>query len=257
MSGVASVLVDHCVIVNGQTVRYVKVPQTRRWGPHAVTMDVLRVQGKRRGSNEEWLRRELAAIGAIGSAAVHGELRVFTSFELSAERLKSRMGGRGFTGDLWKDVAFEHATSPIDRSRIMASLTLHDMSSQENREDFCRRLLTLAKDPERARRYSAFQLTPFEQESLERLDEFAGLCESVGPSRYVDAFHLWTAVRNGIDYFLTTDNKFLTALRNQHGDATLLSRAVLPTELCDALGLSPMPLPITEGAIVPFGLESG
>ena len=98
-------------------------------------------------------------------------------------------------------------------------------------------------------------LDNFQLGNLKRLGEFKTLCDAVGPKRWCDAFHLWTALCNGLDYFLTTDEKFLRVLRNTCTNVDLLLPAVCPSELVDALHLPPVPLPIQEGEVIPFPFD--
>lgn len=137
----------------------------------------------------------------------------------------------------------------------MGSLTFKDIASRENQNEFFRCLLDVGAGSVSPGFVEAIPRTEFERWNLARLHEFVELCRAVGPTRLGDAFHLWTALCNGLDYFLTTDRKFLDALRRNATDPELLVRAVSATELCAALDLPDAPLPIAENEVVPFGFE--
>jgi hypothetical protein len=145
-SPVAKVLVDHCALMNGSTSRSVALTQTLNWDQTAVPIKVTRIQGKRLQKGEDWLRNERQALTAVGVAARAGLIAAYTSMELTAERLKARMGGRGIRGDLWNGVRLAHVPVPLDRSTLMGSLSLDQMSSKDHRQEFYGLLLRFARD---------------------------------------------------------------------------------------------------------------
>ena len=75
-----TVLLDHCALLHGQTVRAVKVTESVQWGPQRVTMPVLKLQGRRRDKAADWLRQEIRALAAVSAAARAGRLDSYTSF---------------------------------------------------------------------------------------------------------------------------------------------------------------------------------
>lgn len=256
-SRVTKVLVDHCALMNGSTSRLVAVTQTVNWGPVTVPIKVTRIQSKRLQKGEDWLRNERRSLAAVGAAARAGLIAAYTSMELTAERLKARMGGRGIRGDLWNDVSLEHVPAPLDRSTLMGSLSLEQMSSKDHRQEFYGLLLKFARDgvPEWLwERSPSNEFIELQKRNVGRLAEYATLCDVVGEARWGDAFHYWTALCNDLDYFLTTDKNFLAALR-EHPDKDLIFRAVTPSELVEVLGLPAAALPIEEGEIAPFATD--
>lgn len=255
MPTVPRVLVDHCALVHGDTVRCVQVNETLQWGPHRVSLPVARIQGKKRDAGADWLRAEIVALAGVTESFRAGGLRALTSFELSAERLSGRVSGGGLRGDLWRDVKLEHVPAPVDRSKLLGSMDLSAITSRVHQARFHRRLRDLASDPNRCKKVEHYALSDFELESIARLPEFDEICKAVSETRLGDAFHLWTAVRNGLDYFLTTDRKFLDAVRGSGLDIDIQTRVVSPSELLDAQGLPGAPLPVGENAVVPFSTE--
>jgi len=253
----AKVLVDHCAIENGRTTRLVGVTETVTWGTKRVQVKVARIQGKRLQKNEEWLRNERRSLATVAAAARNGLITVHTSLELVAERLRARSTGRGIRGDLWIAVRFEHAPAPLDRSTWMGSLSLQQMASKEHREEFYSQMLALAHHGVPQQLLDALPTTEFverQKANLSRLREYASLCDVVGSKRRGDAFHYWTAICNNLDYFLTTDKRFVEGLR-KHSNKDLIGRAVTPSELVRVLHLPPTTLPIAEGEITPFATE--
>jgi hypothetical protein len=255
-SAPARVLVDHCVFVHGQTARHVQVSESFEWPTgQKHTMKVLRLQGRRRSSGEHHLRIEISNIAALGEAARRGTILVLTSEEIQAERLRARMGSRGVLGDLWADVRFGHVPSPLARSTWMGGLTLEQMASKDHREEFYRRLVHWARHGVPADFLNWLPESEYvksQRTNIARLPEYLAICEAAGETRLGDAFHFWTALCNDVDYFLTTDAKFLGALRAQHLNPAILYRAVSPMELVQALDLPAVELPIAEGEIKPY-----
>ncbi len=84
-------------------------------------------------------------------------------------------------------------------------------------------------------------LSEFEIESFESLDWFQKLCSKFGgEENYPDAFHLWTAERNNLDYFLTLENKMANMFQDIGKGKKALSmnvRVVKPIELLAEMGV--------------------
>jgi hypothetical protein len=111
---------------------------------------------------------------------------------------------------------------------------------------FCSFLLAL--EPSVLQGAAAFwnTLPPFEQENLLQLGQFKSLCRGLSEKHYPDAFHLWTAETNHLDYFLTMDRKFPRALSTNR-NLDFRCRAVSPDELLGCLGISKRdPFPYTD-----------
>jgi hypothetical protein len=250
------VLVDHCVFLHGQTARHIEILENFEWPTgHKQAMNVLRLRGRRLASSEQRLRAEIPAIAAIGEAARQGAILVLTSEEIQAERFRARMGNRGVLGDLWAGVRFGHIPSPLARCTWMGDLTLAQMGSRDHREEFYRRLVHWARQgipADLLKWLPHSEYVDAQRPNIARLGEYLAICDAVGETRLGDAFHFWTALCNGVDYFLTTDAKFLGALRERHCDPEALYRAFSPTELVQALDLAAFELPLAEGEVQPY-----
>jgi hypothetical protein len=57
-----------------------------------------------------------------------------------------------------------------------------------------------------------------------------------------------------LDFFLTTDDKFLRLLREDPSITDLAYRAVTPSELVGILDFTPAELPVGENELVPFSM---
>jgi hypothetical protein len=136
----------------------------------------------------------------------------------------------------------------------MGALSLEQMASKDHREAFYRLLAHWARHGIPADLLNSLPQSEYvdaQRPNVARLGEYLALCDAVG-EKHGDAFHFWTALCNGVDYFLTTDAKFLRTLRAQHSDPETIYRAVSPTELVQALDLRAFELPLAEGEIQPY-----
>lgn len=251
---VPRVLVDTCAREHGVLIgRAVKVRESTTWGDLPIELEVVRLQGRKLEPNADWLREQVKELAAIAAAALARRLELCTSSELMFEG-PHKVGFAGVRGDLWQGVSLAHVAPPLERSTWMGALTLDQAFSGDHQQRFCERILSFARDGVPQGLLDMLKLDELQRGNLDRLGEYLTLCEAVGPRRYRDAFHLWTALCNGFDYFLTTDETFVRVVREQCADIDLHVAAVLPSELVDALHLPPASLPISEGEIIPFPL---
>jgi predicted nucleic acid-binding protein len=79
-------------------------------------------------------------------------------------------------------------------------------------------------------------LTETELTNRRNVARFRALCAVLDESQYPDAFHLWTAEVNGLDYFLTADRAFINVM-TKTARLQLTTRPVGPRELLDDLGI--------------------
>lgn len=102
------------------------------------------------------------------------------------------------------------------------------------------------------RHATEIRLTPFEVESLQRLNWFQVMCKRSGSAEnYVDVFHLWTAERNGLG-LLTLDKKIKRLVERVAAEKSRpvpnLPEVFLPTDLLREMGVtSPDPVPLQAG----------
>lgn len=251
------VLVDYCAMQHGLLIgRAVEEVSTAMWGGvKPVTLGVVRLQGRKLPPGAHWLRAEIKCLASVTAAMESGQLAAYTYSELIAERMMGRDGWSGLRGDLWRNVSFLHVPPPLERSTWMGGLNLDQYSSREHQAEFCERLLQFEKNGVPKQFLEALDLDEFQLRNLRRLSELRDLCGVVGRSMWCDAFHLWTALCSDLDYFLTTDEKFLRVVREGCANPALQTPAVSPSELVNIFDLHEVPLPIKEGEIVPFPFD--
>ncbi|HZK14733.1 MAG TPA: hypothetical protein VFC55_09440, partial [Desulfobaccales bacterium] len=80
---------------------------------------------------------------------------------------------------------------------------------------------------------------------IKSLNRFKELCCALDEKHYPDAFHLWTAEVNGLDFFLTADRKFINVM-SKTSRSQLKTKPIAPVDFLDYLGIKEkelMPIP--------------
>jgi len=67
--------------------------------------------------------------------------------------------------------------------------------------------------------------------SIKNIDEFKRLLTCITENHFADAFHLWTAERNGLDFFLMIEKRFINAIRDS-GFTEFNCQPITPAEYC-------------------------
>jgi hypothetical protein len=151
--------------------------------------------------------------------------------------MRASRGMAGTVGDLFSGVEIKRCEPAANRPRFRKNIDFGYYLKKEELLEFCDFLLQL---PE-----SLLQETPqlwatrptSEQKNLAQIGRFKLLCRHLARKHYPDAFHLWTAETNGLDYFLMMDKKFSNALQNRR-DLDFQCRVVSPDDLLNALDVS-------------------
>lgn len=205
-----------------------KVPHTLEIQGRVNTSQVARILP--REMPRDWRSKEIDRLPEICMLESSGRLALFKSTESLGEEMGGWQVGQGLPGDLVSKIRFRYAPSPIERSRLM-SLPFKVYNSKECRTGFFK-LLLKANTRGQLDNIRQWPLTAFELESVEGLGRFAEICSCLDESQYTDAWHLWTAERSGIDFFLTLDRRFINVM-TRTSRIPLISRPVYPSELVD------------------------
>lgn len=238
----ATALVDHCVkqlIITSETaVQY----QTINLGRKRQIFPIVGFRRKQKlKSGEFWKQEQIESLPTIARLAEEKVIKLFSYNELNFESLPGMRGLRGALGDLFKKIEICKVPSAIERSRFM-QMNILDYSKKERLIEFCNILINL-NDPDLLLK-APIRLTDFEKKNLKALNRFREICSGLNPGMYPDAFHLWTAETNNLDYFLTTDRKFINALTKSK-KLPLLTKPICPRVLLNEMGvfdLDPMPI---------------
>lgn len=182
---------------------------------------------------------DVRALKAICDFARKGGLKFFISMELHQEYLNGTDNARGVEGDLLAGLDVQWVDVPIERSRF-SQFGSEAYARKETRIEFCKWLRSFGKRKEKfpILGVSGVPLSEYELESVAELGRFAELCEQMEPNdeKMLDAFHLWTAERAEIPYFLTYDVRFLNFM-SQTSRAKLKAEPILPDDLARRMGI--------------------
>ncbi len=197
----------------------------------------LRLRRPRAG--EEWKFEQIPFLKRISGHARAGRVKPAISEELLLEHWSSSESMRTGSpdGELFNGVEFEHLPSAVERSRYQG-LPLEEFSDKKVRLEFFEMLRQWAHMSEEriALLTERFRLPEFEVEGLRHLSRFCELCGSLPPrdDKIIDVFHLWTAERSDVRYFLTFDRKFINYM-TATSRVRLHCRPILPLDLCTIL----------------------
>lgn len=79
-------------------------------------------------------------------------------------------------------------------------------------------------------------LSDFERSNLRNLGRFREICDALPETHYPDAFHLWTAEVNDLDYFGVVDKRFLNAI-TKTSRISPRTKLMAPRDLIQDLGI--------------------
>ena len=216
-------------------------------GPIANKLLVYRIE-ERNTQHRQILLEDLIAVQAIGRAARNGEILFYEYPELVWE---SWGGYHSWAPNLsplyaFHSVRWHSVPSPIERSKFFQS---DNWVKGENVELFMDFLLK--NDPRQLDDYMcrSDKFSDFERQCVKYLSFFQLMCDDkvIGRKRARDCYHLWACECSGLDFFLTTDVRFLnsysTAIRDKK--ISLSCKVVMPRGLVELLHIS------TEGISIP------
>ena len=163
---------------------------------------------------DPWLAHQIECLPTIARIAHENRVNLYSHSWLRMEAYPA-LSYPSFAdfGDIFFGVKFKEATSPISIPRWMEiSLGKEASSSFVNlAEYFCR---------------TDFQ----ESHSLK------SICRKIGKEHYQDALHLWVAVENDLDFFITNDKKFFNRISNTNLKRRIKSRICLPEDFVKKFG---------------------
>jgi hypothetical protein len=237
-------LLDTNVLRHTATMVSVYKKHTMRLGSIEQTYNVLGMQRNTDHiSRGNWLKNQVEVLPTIMKLARESNFLLYTYSELEIETFKGSFDLRGGKGDLLKDVKIDDILSAVERSKFQ-QMDLIEYSKKETLIKFCKFLLEVDfKEFEKRPRFLS-KFTDFERQNLKSLNRFSKLCSSLDETHYPDAFHLWTAEVNGLDFFLTADRKFINVM-NKTSRAHLKTKPIAPVDFLDHLGIKdrePMPV---------------
>lgn len=232
------VLVDSCIFDNAIEMVPATAKKKVEWGDNVFTIDIRGMKRRQKlPPSQEWKQRQIDSIPSIVRAVNEGFLGFYRYCEIGVEAMKRKGGtfGNSVTNHLM-NVDFKKVAPAIERTKFRQTAYLKKYVAREEVVDFCKFLLTspvekAVDQPELENYFSDFELS-----NIKSLYRFRELCSGLAEKQYPDAFHLWTAEVNGLDYFLTTDRKFIRVM-TETKRTELPCRPVAPTTLLKVLHL--------------------
>ena len=167
--------------------------------------------------NDHWMRSQVDSLKKIAAKAKREKIQFFSYNEIEFEGWRGRTSNAEYTEyDMFLDIPVYAANSALERSKFSGSY-LDKYLKKEKLVRFCK-FLSQLNDRNIAHLMPILPLNDFEKESLSLIKDFQFLLSKMHENHYVDAFHLWTAERNKLDFFLTFDKKFVNVIRNCNFD---------------------------------------
>ncbi len=207
------VLLDRCARREAVTHRTTVVEQCIQWGTLNITLPVATRSRFAPRPDEAFKHDQLPYLASIPALVKAGRVELFSSFELMVEKMRNREPDRGYLGfDLFEGLQIKRVPSPVPRAFSITAAGSSGISEQEQEAD-----LRSIADP-----------------------RFELIRRHASDKHIADAFHYWTAERNGLDVFLTTDrtliNVYENSLRKKRGSKTSV---LSPKQLCEQLCVGP------------------
>ncbi len=255
------VLLDHSVMTNCSRMHWTNRPMPHPQGGFFAAKLIVaeRVHPFANPVHEE----EAEAILAVGRLIHQKKVVAFTSMELKVEGLRDFLGMEPL--DAFARCEVQFVPNAVERSRfVQAALDVYvrkggkrDGEGNDNRFSqiaFFEWLCSLS--PEAVTRIieqrAARNLSDFDCESLLDLEWFKGLNSRLRNREDLpDAFHLWTAIRNRLDVFLTLDHKLIRkveSINREKSGFRIAVQVLSPREFLKREGIAePAPYPCKPG----------
>lgn len=234
MSNIPKAMVDCCVTSIGNVDPATwKLVDTN--GPFANKLRVYEITAKAPKQ-----RKLIKTIKAISNFAEHDNIQLYTYDELRWEEWNGfqSMGNNLTPLAAFTKIRFQDVPPPIDRSKFVQTTNWTDGKVVDKFLDFL--LEADASGLERMMKARAC-FSDFERQNAAQLKLFKDMCsnKAIGEKRKRDVFHLWAAECSHIDYFLTTDLKFLRSCNNaiNHKKFDINCKVVSPADLVKELSI--------------------
>lgn len=265
-----SVLLDNGIVSAAELVEFATKEVETLWGNIQSKTEI--VGYRKKVAKDASQQKQIDAIVTVGRLIREGVVIAHTYSELEVEL--SRRSAPISAFHALEDCHISTCPAPIERSRFRQTVNLDEYLTKGGKKDkkrnndlgdfnqipFMQWLLSLDRSAVQSilNHGQIIGLTEFELESFRRLDWFKFICSRFGfPENYPDAFHLWTAERNGIDVLLTLDTKLPKLVRQisqSHNHIhKVKTSALMPIEFLQSLNISALDdVPIKEGKFYDF-----
>jgi hypothetical protein len=224
MSDPCTIFLDANILQYAFMERLETKKHTIKWGNRATTLDLATTPVPYHPQREEWLQYEVDSLPKIAELVRLGRFELYISTEIDLEADFEFAACSELS--VFHGIPFRKLLAPFKYGRIIAS-------SSNTQEEI------------RERRDSLFGTADLDP----RFDEIKRV---VGGSKDLDAFHILSAERGGMDYLITADGKLIKSLRQRRRLRFQLAvKVVYPSELLHEVygwRLNPWLDPITGGS---------
>lgn len=212
--GNISVLLDNSIIRDSVVAQSIETSKIVRFGDTEYVFPVEAWERKPPISpNQVWKIRQVECLPTIARLVHENKIKLYTYTELEFEDWSGERGIQGTFGDLFSNTTIAKVPPAIERSRFNA-MDFEECLSRDAVKEFCKFLFK--RNVEELQNIPGLweSVTEFERNNLMQIDRFKLFLRKLNEVHFPDAFHLWTAEMNGINYFLTMDKKFINVVKN-------------------------------------------
>lgn len=224
-----NILLDNSIYQKRIIAEPVVVQNHFQWGGIDQNIPVQMYQRKEFNKEQKDHRK---AIETIANQARNDGLKLFQYIETEFESIRATpidSNLKGSIGDLLRNIDIDHVQSPFPRGYV------HKVVESPENKGF--QQFIMSKNEARNNNYTdspfirfvkwLWKITPEEIEELkaifkdlnlsglDQINKFKLLVQNIDEKHIDDAFHLFAADFNQIDYFLTGDKKFINVCRNK------------------------------------------
>ena len=215
MNDPVKVLIDTCLFriapAEQLVLEYRDGVKPSLWGPNNSFVGIATRSEPKIPINEVWKRAQSDAMRSIGQLARDGRIRLFSYTELEFENLHGSRSPLHLAYDSLAGVTVEYVPAALERYKFQ-KIPMEEFCDKKTRIDFYGWLLTLDHNEVFRRPRFRSTFSDCELRNLESLGRFREICKGLEREHYPDAFHLWTAEVNQLDFFLTADKTFTRAI---------------------------------------------
>jgi hypothetical protein len=259
------IMLDNNVLARAEFAEQTEESRSVTWGKRRVRTAIAGFRRKD-PTNDESYQLQINALFTVGRLVREGILEAYTYSELRWEAARAKCRISDFNA--LKGCKIHHCPPALERSRFRTTSDFRDYLLKGGRKDKLAGILDsgfgqiafiewLLKLDERAvdtlvNHADHIGLTGFEVDSLGDLGWLKFVCQRFqSRENYPDAFHLWTAERNGLNV-LTLENKLPSQVKAIKGEKRrvreIRADVMRPLDLLCKLGISePDPVPIEHG----------
>ena len=248
------VLLDNCILTGAELADRALKEKTIVWGDICETIS--EPGYKKKNYKDASYQKEVDALVTIGRLIREGTIEAFTYSELDFESFRRSSPLKEFNA--LNNCPVSRCAAPIERSKFRKTIDFSGYVSKGGKKDkqkdfeisefsqvsFVKWLLQLHESVIRSivSHHVELGLTDFEVKSFEQLKWFKFVCRRSGSSEnYPDVFHLWAAERNGIDVFLTLEQRLpniVNQIKQSNQRAHQVRTSVLrPVEFLTSIGI--------------------